>query len=183
MFAYCNNAPIGNNDVSGQSPFSTLTLADYLYIHTIVQLLCAAEYGCYLEVYVQSGNKRGFLDLYDAEAGAYYEVKSYGSRNSWRTKNQMDKYDNSKIKDKRFEGTDIYDSKLRKGKQPIRGEFVYGIYDVTYYLYKDGLIVYEVEPNASRTAAVALASIAIILAATGNVPAAAGIGGLVPGLV
>ena len=180
MFAYCNNAPIGNNDVSGQSPFSTLTLVDYLYIHTIVQLLCAAEYGWHLEVYVQSGNKRGFLDLYDSETGAYYEVKSYGSRNSWRTKNQMEKYDNSQIKDKRFEGTDTYDSKLRKGNQPMRGEFVYGIYDVTYYLHKDGLILYEVKPNANRTATVALVSVAIILMATGNVPAAAGVGSLAP---
>ena len=182
MFAYCYNEPVSNRDITGKSPFSTLTLADYQNIHRIVQWLCVAEYGWRFEVYVKSGNKRGFLDLYDSKTGAYYEVKSYGSRKSWRTKSQMKKYDSAQIRDDRFKGTSTYNSTIHKGRCPVRGKFAYGVYDVTYYLYADGLIVYETKRNWGRTAAVAVGLTVILLAATGNVGAAAGLGGLIPGL-
>ena len=139
-----------------------------------------AEYGWNMQVYVRNGGKRGFLDLYDSAARVYYEVKSYGSRKAWATRKQMEKYDGSRIKDNRFEGTSVFNSGIKRGNKTVRGKFAYGIYDVTYYTYSAGLIVYETNRNWKRTAAVAMATVAILLAATGNVAAAIEVGVTLP---
>ena len=179
MFAYANNNPVCYRDSNGTSPFSALTFADYGTIHKIVQVMCVAEYGWEMEVYVKGPLGRGFLDLYDCDNNQYYEVKSINTANTWRTNRQMKKYDVSHIADKRHEVAEIPGSPT-KGSDFVNGTFAYGIYDVTYKLERPGLITYKCDRNDQRTLVTAVALVLIFGIATGNVPAVSGAGALVP---
>lgn len=137
-------------------------------------MLCCAEFGLSMEVYVKGRLGVGFLDLYDLSTHQYYEVKSSRAAKRFHTQTQMVKYDNSLIQDKRFEKVEaICDSSPRRGTQMITGSFAYGIYDVTFSKTQDGLIEYSVELNSQRTLAEALVLVGLLCYATGNVPGGA----------
>ena len=181
MFAYCNNNPVIFIDVSGYSPFSTLNIADYYTIHKIVQYLCCAEYGWDMEVYVKGPLGNGSLDLYDYKKNQYYEVKSLRSSTYPTTAFQMQKYDESKIAAIRYRDENITSSPTR-GKENVRGSFMYGLYDIEYELQEDGLIAYNPIFRKDRALNVGIASILIIGTIAGPVTATFGTGAIIGGL-
>ena len=170
MFTYCENNPVNNADVSGQSPIGVLGLADYAAIHAIVQYKCAKNYGWYTEIYVKGRRGRGYLDLFDKRNHSYYEVKSSGAYKRSSTTRQMRKYDVAVIADtarnrNKFSSS-VIGSSINRGTKNVYGRFQYGIYDVKYRLQSPGLIVYEVKVNWERATVVATVAVfAVLLAA------------------
>ena len=174
MFAYCNNSPVFMLDPFGESPFGPLGLADYYLLHKYVQLLCVAEFGWDMEVYVKGPLGTGRLDLYDYKTNTYYEVKTKTTVNNakWLVDAQMTKYDHSQIAAQRYKDDNITDSPT-KGTAYVSGSFSYGMYDVYYSTYENGLIIYEPEVNYNRALKTAVALVLSLGAAFGYVDVSA----------
>lgn len=149
MFAYCLNNPANCFDSNGNMPLPVPTIGDYYRIHKRVQYEVAEEQGYAIEVYVSGPLGKGYLDLYDAVNNEYYEVKSSLQADTTSTVNQMYKYDISQIKDWRFWDYDIPNSPQR-GNLEISGSFQYRYWDISYRLYRSGLIVYFVRLNTEK---------------------------------
>ena len=147
MFAYCLNNPVNYEDDSGAIPFPSL--GDYYWMHRAVQFDIVERYGFGMEVFVSSAGKIGYLDIYDASTHSYYEVKHVLAADAESTENQMKKYDDSHIAGWRW--SDIQNSeKLSRGTQDIKGFTEYMYWDISYELYKEGLIIYRWKVNQAR---------------------------------
>ena len=181
MWAYCLNNPVNMIDSTGTLP---LSLHDYYIIHKMVQyhMLADLGVGSYMEVYVVAQNgtidgrditgRKGLLDVYDAQTGSYYEVKSEGAAERKSTKRQMARYDHSRVASPQRYKSRNANSSLKRGTQAVSGSFTYGIYDVSYKLTEPGLVVYSCEINKSRVMnaiGVGVSLVGIVgLAATGG---------------
>ena len=125
----------------------------------MVQLSCYRKYGFVLEVYVYGPLGRGYLDLYDKEQKAYYEVKS-ANIPAEVYEFQLLKYNTSTIRNTignriklgnidAFVGTTPKQGLYNKD---IEGHFFYGIYDVDYHCTGVGEIKYTTRRNGTREA-------------------------------
>ena len=163
MFAYCGNEPVNGADPSGKDPFGILDWIDMKIIHVMIQIKVAIEYSWAMEIYVKGPKGSGYLDLYDSENDSYYEVKSLKEAKKSRTRNQMEKYNVASVQDTfgnraKISSIDTV-STLSPGEVNVSGRIQYGIYDVDYYLYAPGLIVYEHHVNWERATTYATAAV------------------------
>ena len=149
-FAYCNNDPILFYDSDGTSPITPiLNLIDFSAIHKMVQVSILKELGgtAKMEVYVKADNGRiGFLDVYDLSNNSYYEVKSEKASGRKSTRDQMARYDKSKIVST--------GERPERGQAKLSGSFSYGLWDVEYSSKEDGLVVYTPTYNWKKAASV-----------------------------
>ncbi len=166
LFSYCENTVVKNKDSNGFGLWiKYLTLWDYKKIHSRVADEVAYKIGFFRTVreqYVKGSLGRGFLDVYDRIENTYYEVKSYGDAFSKSTVKQMLKYDHAKP---------LFSSRgcVKRGTQDVFGYLKYGGWDVYFYLYEPGLVVYKCEWNNARattTVFVTVALAALITVAT-----------------
>ena len=151
-FAYCNNDPILFYDSDGTSPITPiLNLIDFSAIHKMVQVSILKELGgtAKMEVYVKADSGRiGFLDVYDLSNNWYYEVKSEKASGRKSTRDQMARYESSKV---------VSTGKSPKpGQAKLSGSFSYGLWDVEYSSSskKNGLVVYTPTYNWKKAASV-----------------------------
>jgi hypothetical protein len=157
MFAYCLNNPTSYTDITGTTSNAIVPIWDYWVIHKMVQQEITLYYGFEMEVYVTSPQGHGFLDLYDTRTNQYYEVKHKPAATTQKTIDQMNKYDNSIIKDWRFAHNPIDSSPTRGTNTSIRGSFNYSIYTITYEWTAMGLITYSVNYSPEAMAQLAMA--------------------------
>ena len=170
MFTYCLNNPLLGIDPTGEI---VVLLATARAIHNQVADRVAEQVNGKQNVYVkktQDGKvRRGFLDVYDKKKNSYYEVKSDLSKNSWRTKRQMEKYDGSTA-------VKYNSPPITGGTEYVSGDFSYGIYDVSFRYEKAGLVTYTVDINPKRAAQTAImVMIGVGLAMFSGSPAALGL--------
>ena len=171
MYAYCCNNPIAFTDSSGQFPVLQPGLLDRYFIHRKVQKDCQKKTGWEIEVKVEGAKGNGRLDLYDKSKNSYYEVKSKGAayttvtkRVRKSTRDQMEKYDVAGITDKRF--PELENVVPTRGTDYVKGTTQYFVWDIEYEYKEPGLIVYTLDQNSERTAAVVAGIVSIVLFAT-----------------
>jgi len=150
MFTYCLNNPVSGIDPTGEI---VVLLATARAIHNQVADRVAEKVGGEQNVYIKKTHggkvRRGFLDVYDKKNNSYYEVKSVLSKDSWRTKRQMEKYDGSTA-------VNYNSPPITRGTEYVSGDFSYGIYDVSFRSEKAGLVTYTVDINSKRAAQTAI---------------------------
>ena len=135
-----------------------------------------------LEIFVVSNSgRRGRLDLYDPDTNQFYEVKSV--EQAVNAADQISRYSQSVIHSRMYP--------QYNGRTPLPGSnsvtitdntFPYGIYDVTYWQDEKNptLILYRVDVNKDRQAAVYAATAAVIMLMLLYPPATAAAPFLIP---
>ncbi len=174
-YVYCDNNSVNMMDYGGDSPYSTvLTIIDYYRIHKRVQIeimkiLGLGESIIEKSVYdINTDKYNGRLDVYYRPNNSYYEVKSYKSAYTDKTREQMNRYDSSyALKGK---GT------VNRETEYINGEFDYGFWKITFESDIDnpGLVTYHYEYVKEREqiakAVIIVAAVAVVLMSGVPVP-------------